>query len=129
MQLTDSALLRTQAYIDGAWRDAADGARFDVNNPADGRVVASVPDMGRTETRQAIEAAAAALPAWRARTAKERAAVLRKWCELMLAHQEDLALLMSSSRASRCPKRAAKWPMAPPSSNGSPRKASASTAT
>ncbi|MCV2219236.1 NADP-dependent succinate-semialdehyde dehydrogenase [Thauera sp. Sel9] len=103
MQLTDSALLRTQAYIDGAWRDAADGTRFDVNNPADGRVVASVPDMGRTETRQAIEAAAAALPAWRARTAKERAAVLRKWCELMLAHQEDLALLMSSEQGKPLP--------------------------
>ncbi|WP_068635610.1 NADP-dependent succinate-semialdehyde dehydrogenase [Thauera butanivorans] len=103
MQLTDSALLRTQAYIDGAWRDATDGSRFDVNNPADGRVLASVPDMGRTETRQAIEAAAAALPAWRARTAKERAAVLRKWFELMLAHQEDLALLMSSEQGKPLP--------------------------
>ena len=103
MQLTDSALLRTQAYIDGAWRDAADGSRFDVRDPADGRVLVSVPDMGRTETRQAIEAAAAALPAWRARTAKERAAVLRKWFELMLAHQEDLALLMSSEQGKPLP--------------------------
>ncbi|MFT3757512.1 NADP-dependent succinate-semialdehyde dehydrogenase [Thauera sp.] len=103
MQLTDSALLRTQAYIDGAWRDAADGSRFEVRDPASGCALASVPDMGAAETRQAIEAAAAALPAWRARTARERAAVLRKWFELMLAHQEDLALLMSSEQGKPLP--------------------------
>ncbi|ENO84566.1 NADP-dependent succinate-semialdehyde dehydrogenase [Thauera linaloolentis] len=98
MHLKDSALLRTHAYIDGAWSEAADGARFDVTNPADGSVLASVPDMGRAETRRAIEAAAAALPAWQARTAKERAAVLRKWFELILAHQEDFAVLMSAEQ-------------------------------
>ena len=103
MQLTDSALLRTQAYLDGAWRDAADGSRFEVRDPASGCALASVPDMGAAETRQAIEAAAAALPAWRARTARERAAVLRKWFELMLAHQEDLALLMSSEQGKPLP--------------------------
>ena len=103
MELTDSALLRTQAYIDGAWRDAADGSRFEVRDPASGCALASVPDMGAAETRQAIEAAAAALPAWRARTARERAAVLRKWFELMLAHQEDLALLMSSEQGKPLP--------------------------
>jgi succinate-semialdehyde dehydrogenase/glutarate-semialdehyde dehydrogenase len=96
--MTDSTLLRTRAYIDGAWTEADDGTRFDVLNPADGGVLASVPDMGAAETRRAIEAAAAALPAWRARTAKERAAILRKWFELIMAHQEDLAVLMTSEQ-------------------------------
>ena len=98
MQLGDSRLLRQQAYIDGAWADAADGSRFEVRNPADGSVLASVPDMGAAETQRAIEAAAAALPAWRARTAKERAVILRKWFELIMAHQEDLAVLMTSEQ-------------------------------
>ncbi len=98
MRMNDSTLLRTRAYIDGAWTEADDGTRFDVLNPADGGVLASVPDMGAAETRRAIEAAAAALPAWRARTAKERAAILRKWFELIMAHQEDLAVLMTSEQ-------------------------------
>ena len=98
MHLNDSALLRQQAYIDGEWVDAADGSRFEVNNPADGSVLANVPAMGVTETRRAIEAAATALPAWRARTAKERATILRKWFELIMAHQEDLAVLMTSEQ-------------------------------
>ena len=98
MHLNDSALLRQQAYIDGEWVDAADGSRFEVNNPADGSVLANVPAMGVTETRRAIEAAATALPAWRARTAKERATILRKWFELIMAHLEDLAVLMTSEQ-------------------------------
>ncbi len=98
MRMKDDNLLRTRAYIDGAWTEADDGTRFDVFNPADGGVLASVPDMGAAETRRAIEAAAAALPAWRARTAKERAAILRKWFELIMAHQEDLAVLMTSEQ-------------------------------
>jgi succinate-semialdehyde dehydrogenase/glutarate-semialdehyde dehydrogenase len=98
MRLNDSALLRQQAYIDGSWSDAADGACFEVSNPADGSVLASVPDMGAIETRRAIDAAAAALPAWRARTAKARATILRKWFELIIAHQEDLAVLMTSEQ-------------------------------
>ena len=98
MHLNDSALLRQQAYIDGEWVDAADGSRFDVSNPADGSVLANVPALGVIETRRAIEAAAAALPTWRARTAKERATILRKWFELIMAHQEDLAVLMTSEQ-------------------------------
>ena len=98
MRLNDSALLRQQAYIDGEWVDAADGSRFEVSNPADGSELASVPALGVTETRCAIDAAATALPAWRARTAKERATILRKWFELIMAHQEDLALLMTSEQ-------------------------------
>ncbi len=98
MQLKDSNLLRTRAYIDGAWLDADGDARFEVRNPADGSVITSVPDMGAAETRRAIAAAEAALPVWRARTAKERAAVLRRWFELILANQEDLAVLMTAEQ-------------------------------
>ena len=98
MQLKDSALLRELAYIDGVWTGADQGARFEVTDPADGHLLARVPDMGAAETRRAIDAAAAALPAWRARTAKERAAVLRTWFELILENQDDLAVLMTSEQ-------------------------------
>ena len=98
MQLKDSSLLRTQAYIDGAWIDADDRRSFEVRNPADASSIASVPDLGATETRRAIAAAGAALPGWRARTAKERAAILRRWFELIMANQEDLAVLMTSEQ-------------------------------
>ncbi|MBM3392265.1 MAG: NADP-dependent succinate-semialdehyde dehydrogenase [Betaproteobacteria bacterium] len=98
MKLDDLALYRTQAFIGGAWCDADSGAAFDVADPASGERLARVPDMGAAETRRAIAAADAAWPAWRNRTAKERAAVLRKWFELMLAHGDDLALLMTSEQ-------------------------------
>jgi succinate-semialdehyde dehydrogenase/glutarate-semialdehyde dehydrogenase len=98
MKLNDLALYRTQALIGGAWCDADSGAAFDVTNPAGGERLARVPDMGAAETRRAIDAADAAWPAWRSRTAKERAAVLRKWFELMLAHSDDLALLMTGEQ-------------------------------
>jgi len=94
--LKDHALFRTQCYINGAWRDADDGRTLEVRNPADGNVLGSVPNMGATETRAAIEAADAAWPAWRATTAKERAGLLRSWYALMMAHSEDLALLMTA---------------------------------
>lgn len=93
--LNDSSLLRQQAYIDGAWCDADDQATIAVINPADGNTIATVPRMGAAETRRAIEAAGAAWPAWRATSAKERAAILRKWNDLMLEHADDLALLMT----------------------------------
>ena len=98
MKLNDLALYRTQALIGGAWCDADSGAAFDVTNPASGERLARVPDMGAAETRRAIDAADAAWPAWRNRTAKERAAVLRKWFELMLAHSDDLAFLMTGEQ-------------------------------
>jgi len=98
MQLKDTALLRQQAYIDGAWCDADSGARFAVTNPADGSVIAHVPDMGAAETRRAIEAANAAWGDWRAGAAKERAAILRRWFELIMAAQEDLAVLMTAEQ-------------------------------
>ena len=98
MQLNNPALFRQQCYIDGAWVDADSGATVEVTNPADGAVLGTVPKMGAAETRRAIEAANGALPEWRARTAKERAAVLRRWYELMLENQEDLARLMTAEQ-------------------------------
>jgi len=93
--LTDEKLFRQACYIDGAWVNAASGGTINVDDPATGEIVGTVPKLGATETRQAIEAADRALPAWRKKTAKERAAVLRRWYELMVQHQEDLARLMT----------------------------------
>ncbi|MCC7412780.1 MAG: NAD-dependent succinate-semialdehyde dehydrogenase [Gammaproteobacteria bacterium] len=96
--LRDPDLLRALAYVDGRWTGAADGRIFPVVNPADGATIAAVADVGVVETRQAIEAAGRALPAWRARTARERAAILHAWYRLMLEHQEDLARLMTAEQ-------------------------------
>ncbi|MDF2075262.1 NADP-dependent succinate-semialdehyde dehydrogenase [Pseudomonas mendocina] len=98
MQLNDPDLLRHQAYIDGQWCDAPDGAVTEIFNPANGESLGHVPNLGAAETRRAIEAAQAAQPAWRALTAKERAARLRKWYELMLASQDDLAQIMTAEQ-------------------------------
>jgi succinate-semialdehyde dehydrogenase / glutarate-semialdehyde dehydrogenase len=98
MQLKDSKLFRQQAYIDGQWVEADGRKSFAVNNPADDSTLGSVPDMGAAETRRAIMAAERALPDWRARTGKERAAILRKWADLMMANQEDLAQLMTAEQ-------------------------------
>jgi succinate-semialdehyde dehydrogenase/glutarate-semialdehyde dehydrogenase len=96
--LKDPALLRAEGYINGAWTAADSGARFAVTNPANGAELARVADMGAAETRRAIAAAEAALPAWRARTAKDRAAILRRWFDLILANTEDLAALMTAEQ-------------------------------
>lgn len=98
MKLKDPQLLREQAYVNGEWVGADSGASFEVTNPATGAVLARVPDMLEGEARRAIEAAAAAWPAWAAKTAKERAAVLRKWFDLIMANQEDLAVIMTSEQ-------------------------------
>ncbi len=98
MNLSDSSLFRQQCYIDGAWVDADDGATLDVNNPANDEILGSVPKMGADETRRAIEAANAAFPAWRDKVAKERATVLTRWYELMMEHQDDLAVLMTAEQ-------------------------------
>lgn len=95
MHLSDTALLRTQAYINGQWVNAGDGATFDVTNPADGAVICAVASVGAEETAAAIAAAKQALPGWRDTLPKERAAILRKWFSLIMAHQEDLARLLS----------------------------------
>ena len=98
LSLNDSDLFRQQAYIDGRWCDAVSGKSFSVTNPASGELLAQVPDMGATETRRAIEAARAAWPEWRRKTAKERAALLRKWYYLMMANVDDLALIMTAEQ-------------------------------
>ena len=94
MDIKDKTLLRQQGFIDGGWRAAAGGAVAVIRDPADGSVVGEVPVMGAAETRQAIEAAARALPAWAKRTAKDRGAVLRRFAELMIANTDDLAVIM-----------------------------------
>ena len=94
----DTSLFRSQAFINGEWVNADSGESVPVTNPADGETLITVPDMGAEETRRAIEAANAALPAWSARTAKDRAAILRRWYELIMENQEDLARLMTAEQ-------------------------------
>ena len=95
MSLHDETLMRTQAYIDGKWVDSASGETFDVVNPADGSVVAEVADVGVEETRLAIAAAEEAQKSWRELTAKQRGAILRRWCELYYENIDDLAVIMT----------------------------------
>jgi len=95
MQLNDSTLFRQQAFIQGKWCDAESKKTIEVTNPANAQLLGTVPKMGANETRTAIEAANQALPAWRALTAKERAIILRRWFDLMMANQDDLAKLMT----------------------------------
>ncbi len=94
--LQDASLLRTHAYVNGAWVDSV--SRFAVTNPADGSHLVSVPNMGAEEAQQAIRAAQLAFPLWAAKTGKERAAVLRRWFDLIIANAEDLALLMTAEQ-------------------------------
>ncbi len=98
LKLNDPSLLRAQCYIDGRWCDADDGATIAVTNPATGETLGSVPKMGAAETRRAIDAANAAWPAWRKKSAKERATILRRWNDLMLEHADDLALIMTAEQ-------------------------------
>jgi len=95
LSLRDMDLFRQQAFIGGRWENAASGKTANVTNPATGETIGTIPYMGAAEARRAIEAADKALPDWRSRTAKERALLLRKWFELMMANQEDLAVLMT----------------------------------
>ncbi len=98
LHLSDPDLLRAGLYIDGAWREAGGGARFKVDNPAGGATIAEVADGEAADADAAIAAAARAMPAWAARTAKDRAGVLRRWFELILANQEDLARIMTAEQ-------------------------------
>jgi succinate-semialdehyde dehydrogenase / glutarate-semialdehyde dehydrogenase len=98
MKLKDKTLLRELCFMDGGWIGADDGGTLGVTNPANGQALGSIPNMGAAETRRAIAAAGAALPAWRARTAKERAILMRRWFDLMIEHQEDLATLMTAEQ-------------------------------
>ncbi|HEY0106970.1 MAG TPA: NAD-dependent succinate-semialdehyde dehydrogenase [Rhizomicrobium sp.] len=96
LKLKDETLLRSDAYVNGAWTGAAD--RFAVTDKASGETIAQVADLGAEDARRAVAAAADALPAWRARTAKERAGLMRKWFDLIMANQEDLARLMTAEQ-------------------------------
>lgn len=98
MLIKNPSLFRQQAFIDGVWLDADSKKVISVSNPATGETIGTVPRMGVDETRRAIEAANKALPAWSALTAKERGSKLRRWFELMMANQEDLAVLMTSEQ-------------------------------
>ncbi|WP_417355357.1 NAD-dependent succinate-semialdehyde dehydrogenase [Gallaecimonas pentaromativorans] len=96
MQLRDPELLKSQAYIDGQWQQA--GKTFEVTNPADGSVLAQVPSLSEADVKVAIDAAHNALPAWRDMTAKERSQKLRRWFELIMSNQQDLAQIMSAEQ-------------------------------
>src|SRR5215475_8367693 len=98
MHLKDPTLLRTQAFVNGEWVNAAEGGTHEVRNPASGEKLGTVPDMGVAETRRAIEAASAALPAWARLTAKERSTILRRWHDLMMSNQDDLAQIMTAEQ-------------------------------
>ena len=96
-KLSDSNLFRPASFIDGAWIETADNT-YDVLNPATGEVVAAVPEHGAKEAELAVKAATAALPAWQAKTAKERSALLRRWRDLVMEHQEDLAQILTAEQ-------------------------------
>ena len=98
LNLKDPGLLRQQCYVNGQWLDADNGETLPVTNPATGEVIARVPRMGAAETRRALEAANAAWPAWKKKTAKERAGILRKWFDLMMAAQDDLAAILTAEQ-------------------------------
>lgn len=98
LNLRDPELFRQQCYLDGKWENAEDGSTLEVHNPATGALLGSVPKMGAAETRRTIAAANAAWPLWRRKTAAERGRLLRRWFELMMQHQEDLALIMTTEQ-------------------------------
>lgn len=98
LELKDPSLFREACYVNGEWIAADSSQTIDVTNPATGDVLGTIPKMGADETRRAIEAANAAYPAWRAKTAKERATILRKWFDLMMENQEDLAKMMTAEQ-------------------------------
>lgn len=98
MNIKNSSLFRQQAYLDGQWRDAITHNVYPVTNPFSGATIAHVPDFGAYETRQAIEAAHAAFPVWRSKTAAERAAVLRHWYDLQMANAYDLAVILTTEQ-------------------------------
>jgi succinate-semialdehyde dehydrogenase/glutarate-semialdehyde dehydrogenase len=98
LKLADPKLLRDGAYVGGTWKDAESGTRFAVTNPSTGATLAELPDFARADTEAAIDAAHRAFPAWRAKTAKERAAILRKWYELIMAAQNDLGAIMTAEQ-------------------------------
>jgi len=102
-RLSDPELLRSDLFVGGAWVPASDGARFDVIDPAEQTVVASVASATRDDTRRAVDSAAAAFPSWAAKTAKERAAILRRWFELIVAAADDLGAILTAEQGKPFP--------------------------
>ena len=102
-ELNDPSILRTQAFVGGRWTGAESGAVTTINNPATGKQIVMIPNVGAPETRRAIDAAHTALPAWRGRTAKERSQLLRRWFDLIMANQNDLALILTSEQGKPLP--------------------------
>jgi succinate-semialdehyde dehydrogenase/glutarate-semialdehyde dehydrogenase len=98
IRLSDPTLLKTQAYIDGKWVDSDSGETYAVNNPANGKGIADVAKCGAQETRRAIEAADEAMKSWRRKSVLERASIMRKWFNLMMQNQEDLAQIMTAEQ-------------------------------
>ncbi|MEC9460911.1 MAG: aldehyde dehydrogenase family protein, partial [SAR324 cluster bacterium] len=98
MGMKDASLFRQQVYINGEWSDADSGETTDITNPSTGEVLGTVPNCGAVEAKRAIEGANEAWPKWRSKTAKERALILRRWYELMIENQEDLARLMTAEQ-------------------------------
>ena len=98
VKLADSSLLKTQAYINGRWVDADSGEKLTVSNPATGKLIAEVAKCGTAETRRMIEAADKAQKLWAKSTVKERAAVLRRWFNLVMENREDLAQIVTAEQ-------------------------------
>jgi len=98
LTLKDPSLLKQLCYLNGQWLAADSGAVIDVTNPANGIQLGTIPRMGTDETRRAIDSANRALPAWRSKTAKERSTILRRWFDLIMANQDDLAVIMTAEQ-------------------------------
>lgn len=121
----NSTLFRQQAYINGQWVNANDNSQFDVTNPANGEVIAKVSNVGAAQTQQAIDAAEKALPAWRAKSAKERSQILNKWFQLMMENQKSLQSYSVGSKANPSQNQWVKSPMVQALLSGLPRKVNA----
>ncbi|MBV8678900.1 MAG: aldehyde dehydrogenase family protein, partial [Aquitalea sp.] len=98
LNLKDPSLLKQQCYINGEWLDADNGETIPVTNPATGEIIASVPKMGTAEAERAVAGAAEAFKTWKKKSAKERSVILRRWFELMMANQDDLAVILTSEQ-------------------------------
>ena len=128
MKLNDPTLLRTESYINGAWVTAPGDKRFAVTNPATHDVIAEVADLGSAETTAAIDAAMPAQKAWAARTATDRALVMRNWYELIMAKAEDLSVILTTEMGKPITEARGEMPMARASSTGSPKRRAGSAA-
>ena len=122
MQLKNPSLLRSEAYINGAWVSAADGKTFAVRNPVSGDVIAEVADLGAAEITAAIDVSVPAQKEWAARTANDRAMVMRKWYDLVMANAEDLAVILTTEMGKPLAEARARSPMVPASLTGLPKR-------